>query len=35
MNKFAKFMKSVFVNKLWIKIISALLALFVVVFLHI
>ena len=32
MNKFGKFMKAVFVNKLWIKIICAALALLVVVF---
>ena len=35
MNKFGKFMKAVFVNKLWIKIICAALALLVVVFLNI
>jgi len=35
MNKFGNFMKNVFVKKLWIKIIAALLALFAVVFLNI
>ena len=35
MNKFGKFMKAVFVNKLWIKIICAALALLVVAFLNI
>lgn len=35
MNKFGKFMKDVFIRKLWIKLIALLLALFVVVFLNI
>lgn len=35
MNKFGNFMKGVFVKKLWIKLIAAVLALFVVVFLNI
>lgn len=35
MNKFGKFMKGVFVDKLWIKLISAAVAVLVVVFLNI
>ena len=35
MNKFGKFMKGVFVDKLWIKLISAAVAVVVVVFLNI
>ena len=35
MNKFAKFFKNVFVNKLWIKLIADFLALFVTVLLNI
>lgn len=35
MNKFGKFLKNVFISKLWIKIIAAVLALFVVVLFNI
>ncbi len=35
MNGFAKFLKNVFVRKLWIKLISAALAVLVVIFLNI
>lgn len=35
MNKFAQFLKAVFVSKFWIKAISLFLAFFVVVLLHI
>lgn len=35
MNKFGKFMKAVFVNKLWIKLVCAALAVMVAVFLNI
>lgn len=35
MNKFGKFFKGVFVDKLWVKLISFLLAFFVVIFLNI
>ncbi len=34
MNKFVKFVRNVFIGKLWIKIISAALAVLVVIFLN-
>lgn len=35
MNKFGKFMKAVFIDKLWIKLVCAVLAVAVAVFLNI
>jgi hypothetical protein len=35
MNKFGKFLKGVFVDKIWIKLIAILLAVFIVIMLNI